>query len=85
MGDVIIVMKVMPESPEIDLKALAASIREVVPETKDIQEEPIGFGLSSLKVLVIVPDSEGATEKVEESIRGLKNVASAEITDVTLE
>jgi len=85
MGDVIIVMKVMPESPEIDLKALAASIREVVPETKDIQEEPIGFGLSSLKVLVVVPDSEGATDKVEESIRGLKDVASAEITDVTLE
>ncbi|NYT05100.1 MAG: elongation factor 1-beta [Methanomicrobiales archaeon] len=83
MGDVAIILKIMPESPEIDLEALKAVIRGAVP-VQDLVEEPIGFGLSALKVAVVVPDSEGAPDKVEETLRDLSGVASAEIVSLTL-
>lgn len=73
----------MPESPEIDLEALKAAIRDTVP-VQDLVVEPIGFGLSALKVAVVVPDSEGAPDRVEESLRELQGVGSAEIVSLTL-
>ncbi|MDT8356883.1 MAG: elongation factor 1-beta [Methanomicrobiaceae archaeon] len=84
MGNVAVILKIMPESPEIDLAALQQAIRTGVPETQDIREEPIGFGLSALKVAVVVPDREGATEGIEEMLRSMDGVASAEIISLTL-
>jgi elongation factor 1-beta len=83
MGDVAIILKIMPDSPEVDLEALKAAIRGAVP-VQDLVEEPIGFGLSAIKVAVVVPDSEGAPDRVEESLRGLEGVGSAEIVSLTL-
>ena len=84
MGDVAIIFKLMPESPEIDLEAMQAQIREKIPETKDMQKEPIGFGLSALKVLVVVPDGAGNQERVEDVLNNLEGIASVEIVSNTL-
>jgi elongation factor 1-beta len=84
MGDVAIIFKLMPESPEVDLEATRAEILSRIPETKDMQKEPIGFGLSALKVLVVVPDAEGNQERVEEILTGLEGIASVEIVSNTL-
>lgn len=83
VGDVVIILKIMPESPEVDLGVLEGAIRGAVP-VQDLVVEPIGFGLSALKLAVVVPDSEGAPDKVEESLRGLEGVGSAEIVSLTL-
>ena len=84
MGDVAVIIKVMPESPAVDLAALEALIREKLPGTQDVVVEPIGFGLSSLKLAIVVPDGEGTTEEAEETLRTLEGVESAEIISVTL-
>jgi len=84
MGDVAIILKMMPESPEVDLGVVMAAIMAAVPETKDIREEPIGFGLSAIKALVVVPDVEGAPDRVEERFRAIDGLASVEIVDLTL-
>ncbi|MFA5395863.1 MAG: elongation factor 1-beta [Methanomicrobiales archaeon] len=84
MGDVAVIIKIMPESPEVDLVALQASIKEKLPGTQDMVVEPIGFGLSSLKVAIVVPDGEGTTEEAEQILRNLAGVESAEIVSVTL-
>ena len=84
MGDVAVIIKVMPESPEVDLEALKALIKEKLPGTMDMVVEPIGFGLSSLKLAIVVPDGEGTTEEAEETLRNLEGVESAEIISVTL-
>ena len=84
MGDVAVIIKIMPESPEVDLEALQALIKEKLPGTQDMRVEPIGFGLSSLKVAIVVPDGEGTTEEAEEALRSLEGVESAEIVSVTL-
>jgi len=84
MGDVAVIIKVMPESPEVDLEALKALIKEKLPGTMDMVVEPIGFGLSSLKLAIVVPDGEGTTEEAEATLRTLEGVESAEIISVTL-
>jgi elongation factor 1-beta len=84
MGDVAVIIKIMPESPEVDIVALQALIKQKLPGTQDMVVEPIGFGLSSLKVAIVVPDGEGTTEEAEQTLRNLEGVESAEIVSVTL-
>ncbi|GLI45224.1 elongation factor 1-beta [Methanoculleus bourgensis] len=83
MGDVAIIVKIMPESPDVDREALKSAIRAAVP-VNDIREEPIGFGLVALKAVVVVPDKAGAPDEVETALRNLQDVGSAEIIESTL-
>lgn len=83
MGNVAIIVKIMPESPEVDREALKAAVRAAVP-VDDIQEEPIGFGLVALKAAVVVPDKAGAPDEVEAALQKIEGVASAEIVESTL-
>ncbi len=83
MGDVAVIVKVMPESPDVDREALKAAIRAKVP-VQDIREEPIGFGLVALKAAVVVPDRGGAPDEVERALRDVEGVGSAEIVESTL-
>ena len=83
MGDVAIILKIMPESPDVDLEALKTEIKDVV-DVHDIVEEPIGFGLSALKVAVVVPDQEGVADAVQEKITAINGVEHADIVGQTL-
>jgi elongation factor 1-beta len=84
MGNVEMIIKIMPESPDIDLAAMTATIREKIPQTKDVKEEPIGFGLSALKVLVVVPDEAGRTDEVEATLNAVEGVESIEVIHTSL-
>ena len=50
MGKVAVIVRVMPESPEVDLEKLKSALKQKLPGIQDIQEEPIGFGLKALKL-----------------------------------
>jgi elongation factor 1-beta len=85
MGEVVATIKLMPESPDVDLEKIKEDIIQSIPEGAEfhkIEEEPIAFGLVALKVMVVVGDSEGGTEKVEENLSNVKNVSSVEVEDV---
>lgn len=84
MGDVAAILKVMPESPEVNLDELKKSIEGAVPGNafERIEEEPIGFGLIALNVTIVVDDGEGGTEPAEEAIADLDDVQTVEVTDV---
>ncbi|MCU0631250.1 MAG: elongation factor 1-beta [Methanoregulaceae archaeon] len=84
MGDVALILRVMPESPEVDLEALKSEIKRILPRVQQIVEEPIGFGLKALKLVVVVSDQGGETDAVEGKISGLKGVERAEIVELTL-
>ena len=84
MGDVAVKMKVMPESPETDLEKIKTEIEGMV-KVQDSKIEPVAFGLNSLNILFIIPDSEGAkAEEMAEKIKAIKGVADAEVESVTL-
>jgi len=83
MGNVAVTFKIMPESPDVDIDRLKNQIRNKI-DAQEIKEEPLAFGLVALKVLVVVPDSAGGTDRIEKELSTIKGVASVETEDVTL-
>ena len=85
MGEVLTTMKIMPDSPDVDLEAIKATIKDSMPEgaeIHDIAEEPIAFGLVAIILNFITEDGEGGSEAVEEMVQGIEGVASFEVTGV---
>lgn len=87
MTNVIVTLKIMPESPEIDLSKVQEvalkHIKEFAGEgdTK-VSEEPIAFGLKSLNIIFIMDESLGSPDALEENIKTISGVQSVEVTDV---
>lgn len=85
MGEVLTTMKIMPDSPDVDLEAIKSTIKDSMPEgaeLHDIAEEPIAFGLVAIILNFITEDGEGGSEAVEEMVQSIEGVASIEITGV---
>ena len=84
MGSVAVIVRVMPESPDVNLEQLKKALKQTLPGIQEIREEPIGFGLKALKLVAVVNDSGGETDAVEKSLSGVPGVERAEIIEVTL-
>ena len=85
MGEVLTTMKIMPDSPDVDLEAIKATIKESMPEgarLHDMSEEPIAFGLVAIIIQFITEDGEGGSEPTEQMVQAIDGVASIEITGV---
>jgi elongation factor 1-beta len=86
MYNLIATLRVLPESPEIDLESLEKSIGELIPshmELHSVEKEPIAFGLVALKlILLTTDDGKGDVTPVEEGIQALENVSQVEVIDV---
>ena len=84
MGKVAAVLKVMPESPDVDLDELEGRLEDALPEgasLRSVEREDVAFGLVALLPTVVVPDDAGGTEAVEEafgSVDGVESVAVQE-------
>ncbi len=85
MGDVAAKIKVMPNSPEIDLDDLEDELEESLPQGAKIrgfERDDVAFGLVALLPTVIVPDGAGGTEAVEEAFSGVDGVESVAVENV---
>jgi translation elongation factor aEF-1 beta len=87
MGEVIGLIRVMPGEVISDKQ-----IQKIIDEIKTLIKPPakvgridvknIAFGLKGLDVTVLVPDDLGGLDPIAEKISKIKNVESAEVTDV---
>ena len=85
MANVVITMKLMPESPETDLEALAVKAEEVISTVGEVGKkefEPVAFGLKAVLLTFVMDESKGSTDDIEKTISDFDEVASAEVTDV---
>ncbi|MFW6318134.1 MAG: elongation factor 1-beta [Halorubrum sp.] len=85
MGDVAAKIKVMPNSPEVDLDDLQDRLEESLPQGAKIrgfQRDDVAFGLVALLPTVIVPDGAGGTEAVEEAFTDVEGVESVSVENV---
>jgi len=86
MGDVAAAIKVMPESPDVDLDALEDRLSESLPEGAEISgfdRDDVAFGLVALIPTVLVEDQAGGTEAVEEAFADVDGVESVSVENVT--
>ena len=81
MGKVAIILRVMPEDPD-NVDAIVEKINELKPNTVDIED--IGFGIRAVKVSFIVPDTGGASDKVEEDLKNIPGVSEVDTLSVDL-
>jgi len=84
MGSVAVIMRVMPESPDVDLEQLKTALKQKLPGIQDMKIEPIGFGLKAIKFAAIINDAGGETDALEKSLSTIPGVERAEIIEVTL-
>jgi elongation factor 1-beta len=85
MGKVAAKIKIMPQSPEVDLDALQERLEGALPEgakIKGFERDDVAFGLVALFPTVIVPDDAGGTEAVEEAFSDVEGVESVEVDTV---
>ena len=85
MGKVAAAIKVMPNSPELDLDELRDRLETALPEgakINSVETEDVAFGLVALIPTVIVPDDAGGTESVEEAFSSVEGVESVSVEEV---
>jgi|TARA_B100001971_G_C18267464_1_gene594909 elongation factor 1-beta len=87
MANVVVTLKIMPESPEVEFSLIQNKAEEEIKkfagntETKT-ELEPIAFGLKALKIIFVMDESKGSTEPLEESIKTISGVNSVEAIDI---
>ncbi|MEM1578454.1 MAG: elongation factor 1-beta [Archaeoglobaceae archaeon] len=87
MGRVFVKIKVMPIDIDVDLNAINKKILELnFPgvELRDVAIKPVAFGLKSLNILAIMPDTEGVVDNFIAKIGKIEGVESVEIEDMEL-
>lgn len=82
MAEVIVGLKVLPKTVDIDLDLLEKRIKEAIDPDK-IQREPIAFGLVAFLVVKLVPDASGQVDELEKKLRDIEEVGEVEVTGVT--
>ena len=85
MALVAVIFKVMPVSPDVDMKKLRenveAKLKKIGGMLHKVDEQPIAFGLKAL-VFLIGWDEKNDPDLIETEIAKIKDVNSVEITDV---
>ena len=87
MAQVVITLKIMPSSPQIDLGNIYQEAKAKIADFSQNDEmkseqEPIAFGLKALKITFVMDENKGSTDTLEEDIKGIEGVNSVETVDV---
>ncbi len=87
MAQVVVTLKIMPESVESDLNKIKEQAKNKIIDfagagDMEIEEQPIAFGLKALNIIFVMDESKGSTEPIEDAISDIEEVQSVEVTDV---
>jgi len=88
MGDVAMIYRMMPESPEVDLERvkndIKAAAESVGAELNRADVKPVAFGLKALETVIIMDDKSGKSGELEEKLNAIEGVQGVELTDMSL-
>jgi len=87
MANVIITLKIMPSSPDVNLNEIEKKALTLIKEFSENSEtktevKPVAFGLNSLNIIFVMDESKGSTEELENKIKEIEGVNSVEVVDV---
>jgi translation elongation factor aEF-1 beta len=85
MGFTAVQMRIMPDSPSADLKAIEKHAEHTITSmhktSVKVEEQPIAFGLNAI-LLSFAWNDEIETEKLEVALSKIPHVSSVETTDI---
>ncbi|HLF54054.1 MAG TPA: hypothetical protein VI544_02645, partial [Candidatus Nanoarchaeia archaeon] len=77
MATVIIIVKLMPDSPSADLEAIKSTAKSLLEKEEakniSIEEKEVAFGLKSIHIKMDMPESKG-TDAVESTLKKIEHV-----------
>jgi elongation factor 1-beta len=87
MADVIVKLRVMPESPDIDLQKLHKEIDVIIKGfgsrgNHNVTQEPVAFGLKALVFVFMIDEKKSNMEELETKVKAIPGINSAEVVDV---
>ncbi|MFH1722940.1 MAG: elongation factor 1-beta [Candidatus Altiarchaeota archaeon] len=83
--NVIAKIRIMPEGLEVDLTKIEEKLRKEIgtdARLNSIETKPVAFGLNSLVATILLNDSKGGLEELQERIQGFEGVSQVEVTDI---
>ncbi len=86
MGSYVIGLKLLPPDTTTDHQKLVDSVAGLLPAAAQIRAhkiEPIAFGLSAVVLDLVVPEEEGAVDRIEEAVSKSPLVSQCEVTGVS--
>ena len=86
MGITLIKIKIMPSSLGVNFEEVKVKAKKIVEANKgtrvEFEEQPIAFGLNALIVGFEQNEDDGELDPIEEGLRKIKDVSSAEVIDM---
>lgn len=84
MAVVSIIVKLMPESPDVNLESIKKSAQSLMEaeggKNISFEEKPIAFGLKAIMMKMAMPEEKG-TDLVESKLASISQVSSVTIED----
>ncbi|WP_456471964.1 elongation factor 1-beta [Methanocaldococcus sp.] len=88
MANVLVKLKIMPKSPEVNKEELKEKVKKVLEEqnvaVRGLFDEPLAFGLYTVYAVIEMEEREGGTEPIEEALAKIDDVESVETVEVSL-
>lgn len=90
MANVVVTIKVMPESVDVDVEALKTEVLKEIKkftgreDTESYKEKivPVAFGLKAIEIIFVYDEKLGGTDPLEDILRNIEGVGGVEVIDV---
>jgi len=88
MARVLITLRVMPTSVDVDLAVVEAEAKKLIAAFTGMaaavkaERKPVAFGLNAIEISFVMDEAKGGTETLEKEIVAVEGVNSAEVIDV---
>ncbi|NOZ81517.1 MAG: elongation factor 1-beta [DPANN group archaeon] len=86
MADVVITLKIMPESPDTDLAKIAEQAKTLITadggHVHSTENKPVAFGLEAIHIVFSKDEAKGSSDELEEAVAKISHVNSVDVIDV---